>query len=311
MQGRAMLIVFLGACSYGILSTIVKLAYKVGFTVQEITGAQLLLGAITFWLINGIISLTQRKEAPSAKKNKLSLKTKGKLLLMGMPIGLTSITYYLSVKYVPASLAILFLFQFTWIGMVLESVFSGRRPSRLQLTSLFFLLFGTVLATGVLSEGWGKFNVMGVLFGLISALSYALFVFFNGRIGSEVSTISRNQWMLTGALLISLPIFPPEFLFNGAIGKGLLIYGLPLALFGAIIPPFFYAIGVPKTGVNMASVLSAAELPVAVTVSSIVLSEAVNFNQWIGVIIILAGIIIPNLIAILNRRRVRQKVPVT
>ncbi|MTI30571.1 EamA family transporter, partial [Xanthovirga aplysinae] len=292
MQGRAMLIVFLGACSYGILSTIVKLSYKVGFTVQEVTGIQLLLGAITFWLINGVQHLLMRKEGSRmAHQNKLTLKEKGKLLLMGMPIGLTSITYYICVRYVPASLAILFLFQFTWIGMLLESIISGRRPSRLQLVSLFFLLFGTFLATGITSVGWENFNVPGVFFGLLAALSYALFIFFNSRANSNVPTITRNQWMLTGAVLISLPIFPPEFIFNGALGKGLIAYGIPLALFGAIIPPFFYAIGVPKTGVNMASVLSAAELPVAVFVSSMVLKETVSFSQWMGVIIILAGII--------------------
>lgn len=38
---RYMLLVFLGACSYRVLSTFVKLAYDQGFHVGEVTGSQM------------------------------------------------------------------------------------------------------------------------------------------------------------------------------------------------------------------------------------------------------------------------------
>ncbi|MFK4998519.1 hypothetical protein ACI2OX_17980 [Bacillus sp. N9] len=44
-------IVFLGGCSYGILSTFVKLAYSAGFSVAEVSGSQVLFGTILIWLI--------------------------------------------------------------------------------------------------------------------------------------------------------------------------------------------------------------------------------------------------------------------
>jgi len=45
------LIVFLGGCCYGALSTFVKLAYSAGFTVAEVTGSQYLMGALLIWMV--------------------------------------------------------------------------------------------------------------------------------------------------------------------------------------------------------------------------------------------------------------------
>lgn len=44
------LIVFLGGCCYGILSTFVKLAYNAGFSTPEVTGAQYFFGAVLSWI---------------------------------------------------------------------------------------------------------------------------------------------------------------------------------------------------------------------------------------------------------------------
>ena len=56
------LIVFLGGCCYGVLSTFVKLAYSAGFTVKEVTGSQFILGTLLIWSV-----------ALFSKKKKLTL----------------------------------------------------------------------------------------------------------------------------------------------------------------------------------------------------------------------------------------------
>ncbi|MDQ8736950.1 DMT family transporter [Paenibacillus sp. LHD-38] len=57
-----------------------------------------------------------------------------------------------------------------------------------------------------------------------------------------------------------------------------------------VIPPLFYAIGVPRVGGGLATILSAAELPTAVIMSYVVLNESVNWLQWFGVGITMIGI---------------------
>ena len=43
--------VFLGACSFGVLSTIVKNAYEEGYTLGQITGSQAFLGMVILWVL--------------------------------------------------------------------------------------------------------------------------------------------------------------------------------------------------------------------------------------------------------------------
>jgi drug/metabolite transporter (DMT)-like permease len=45
----------------------------------------------------------------------------------------------------------------------------------------------------------------------------------------------------------------------------------------------------------LATILSAAELPMAIFMSSVVLHEDVSALQWLGVVIILLGIAVPEL----------------
>ena len=138
-------------------------------------------------------------------------------------------------------------------------------------------------------------NLKGIGFGLLAALCYAGFLMLSGRIGNEYPTLKKSALMITGACILIFVIFPPAFLFNGALGGSLLKWGLIISVFGTVIPPLFYAEGVPKIGTALSSILSAAELPVAVMMAGFVLQEQVSFLRWVGVAIILSAMILPNL----------------
>ncbi|MEN8137692.1 MAG: DMT family transporter [Bacteroidota bacterium] len=289
-------LVFLGAASYGILSTIAKLSYKAGFTAADATGSQMIFGVIILWAI----VLIKEKGKTKTKTNKSDIV---RLMLMGIPVGLTSVFYYQSVQLLPASIAILLLFQFTWIGILLEAISLKKLPSLAKVVSTVILMGGTVLASGVLENGLGGYNTKGIIYGLLASVSYALFIFFNGKSTSSISATKKSALMLTGAAILTVLVYPPVFLINGAVLNGLAIYGIPLALFGAVIPPLLFAIGIPKIGVGLSSIINAAELPVAVMASSVVLGEVVTSSQWTGVSIILAAMILPNLI----ERKINKK----
>lgn len=287
---KGALLVFLGACSYGILSTIVKLAYSAGFNVGEVTGSQAFLGVVGLWAMVAFKAIGQAnayKIIPAKKALRI--------LLAGIPSGATSIFYYQCVQYLPASMAILLLFQFTWIGTLIDVLFFKKKPGKVQILSLLMLVGGTIMASGVLSGNTEALDPKGILYGMGAALSFALFMLVNGRVGNDVPSSQKSALMLTGATILIFSVFPPYFLINGSLSSGLLEYGIPLALFGTVIPPLFFAMGVPKVGLSSAAVLGAAELPVAVLCGALILHESVGPLQWLGVAIILTGIALPAL----------------
>lgn len=305
---KYILSVFIGAASYGVLSTFVVLAYGKGYTLGEVVGTQLLVGFLLSWLFATIM---ERKGARAAKTKSVrdgqgsaaKLTWKKKLLLMaaGLPTAITGLVYYESLRYIPASLAILLLFQFTWIGVLIQSVRQRKRPNRIIFLALVILFSGTFLAAGIMENGTGKFNLLGVTLGFLAAISYSMFILFSGKAVPEAAPATRSKWMTLGGLLLVFILFTPEFLWNGELFSELFLYGAILGLFGAFIPPLLFAYGVPHIGEGMAGILGAAELPVAVMLSSLVLQEEVTWLQWGGVILVLFGVAYPELIKLVKK----------
>ncbi|CAM4438304.1 drug/metabolite transporter (DMT)-like permease [Paenibacillus endophyticus] len=302
---KYILSVFMGAASYGILSTIVVLAYGKGYELGEVVGSQLLTGFILAWILTFIMkwrekrNISKRMESrvkPTAVSTRLTWKQRLLLMAAGAPTAITGLLYYQSLRYIPASLAIILLFQFTWIGVLIQAIGQRKRPSGVMFFTIAILFGGTMLAAGIMEQGTGNFNVMGVVLGLLSAVSYSMFILFSGKAVPSVHPAYRSAWMITGGLVLVFIVFPPTFLFNGQLWGDLLLYGFLLGMFGAFIPPVLFAIGVPHIGEGMAGILGASELPVAVLLSSFVLNEHVSALQWIGVIVVLVGVALPELI---------------
>lgn len=288
---KGILLVFFGACSFGILSTFVKLAYHDGYTLGDVTGAQAFFGAVILWVL---FFFQSRTSSYKAKEIKL-VTPRWKMVLAGTCTGLVSIFYYQCVKLVPNSVAIILLMQFIWMSILLEFIIYKKKPTGLQFLAILLVLGGTILASGMVEATISSLSLKGIGFGLLAAISYAGFLMLSGKIGNEYPALQKSALMITGACILIFILFPPVFLYNGALSGSLLKWGLIIAVFGTVIPPLFYAGGVPRIGTALSSILSAAELPVAVMMAGFVLQEQVSFLRWIGVCVILSAMVIPNL----------------
>lgn len=288
---KGILLVLFGACSFGILSTFVKLAYHDGYSLGDVTGTQAFFGAVILWILFFFQRRTQHYKAqPTVVKTPW-----WKMVLAGSCTGLVSIFYYQCVKLVPNSVAIILLMQFIWISILMEYIIFKKKPTKLQFLAILLVLGGTILASGMLDAKLQNIDLKGIGFGFLAAICYAGFLLLNGRLGNEYNPLQKSALMITGACILIFIIFPPMFLFNGALSGTLLKWGLIIAVFGTVIPPLFYAEGVPRAGLALSSILSAAELPVAVLLSGLILHEQVSFIRWVGVAIILSAMVIPNL----------------
>ncbi|MGE7110516.1 EamA family transporter [Lysinibacillus sp. NPDC047702] len=286
------LLIVIASSSYGILSTIVKVAMQHGFTSAEAVSSQYIIG---FILILTIFLITQR-QLPKPSKGGLVI-----LVCAGLLTGTTGIVYGESLRYLPASLAVVMLFQFTWIGLLLDCALNKRLPSRPEVISLIILFAGTILAAGVLNVDLSSIPIKGWLFGFAAAFSFACFIQFNSRPVEGITTTARVLIVSFVALILISIFLNPEIIWNGKLFvHGLWKFGLALGLFGIILPIYLFSIAIPKIGGALASILSAIELPVAVTVSVIVLHEPLTAIQVMGIILVIVGMMLP---AIITQRR--------
>ncbi len=284
---KGVFLVGLGATSYGMLATFVKIAYGEGFTTPEVTIAQFVYGILGMLLINIFQKAKKGTDVVKATKRNIT-----QLMLAGTSLGMTSIFYYLAVKYIPVSIAIVLLMQTVWMGVLFEMILEKKRPSTQKIISVIIVLTGTALATNLI-QSKVELDWRGIVLGLLAASSFTTTMFTANRVATNISSAQRSLYMLLGGAVIvtGFAFATQTTTFNFEI---FMKWGIVLALFGTIIPPLLFNAGFPLTGIGLGSIVSALELPVSVLMAYFLLNESVTVIQWIGIILIILAIVIMN-----------------
>ena len=289
---KGVFLVALGATSYGMLATFVKLAYQEDFTTAEVTTSQFIYGIIGILLINLFQKIKNKNTALKASSKNIF-----QLMLAGTSLGMTSIFYYLAVKYIPVSIGIVMLMQTVWMGVLLEWFLDKKAPSLQKIVSVLIVLIGTALAINIFKIDFNDDTInwpLGLMFGLLAATSFTTTMFTANKVALEISSAQRSLYMLLGGAVIvfTFGIITQVTPFNFEIFAK---WGIILALFGTIIPPMLLNAGFPQTGIGLGSIVSSLELPVSVMMAFVLLNEQVLFIQWFGIVLIILAIVIMNI----------------
>lgn len=290
---KGVILVGLGATSYGMLATFVKMAYSnLGitgnpFTPAEVISAQFILGILAVLMINAV-----QKARNGATVVKASKKNIIQLMVAGTSTGLTSIFYYLAVKYIPVSIGIVLLMQTVWMGVLLEMFLERKRPSNIKIIAVFIVLIGTAMATNIINTET-TLDWRGIALGILAAASFTTTMFTANSVATDISSAQRTLYMLLGGgfIVLIFALATQHTPFNYDI---FFKWGILLALFGTVIPPMLMNAGFPHTGIGLGSIVSSLELPVSVMMAFFLLGETVIFVQWMGILLIIFAIIIMN-----------------
>lgn len=288
---KGVVLVALGASSYGMLATFVKLAYHENYTTAEVTTAQFVYGIIGILIINFFQRAKNKNTATKATTKNIF-----QLMLAGTSLGMTSVFYYLAVNYIPVSIGIVLLMQTVWMGVLLEWLLDKKAPSIQKAIAVLVVLIGTALAINIFKIDFNNSEInwgLGILWGLLAAASFTTTMFTANKVALEISSAQRSLYMLLGGAVIVFifGILTQVTPFNFEIFAK---WGIVLALFGTIIPPMLLNAGFPHTGIGLGSIVSSLELPVSVLMAYFVLQEQVTEIQWFGISLIILAIVIMN-----------------
>lgn len=278
---KGIIFILIGAACFGFTPVFAKLGFGYGYSLGQINIVQMVISFILLWSI----TLIKR-----ASFDGVHLKNIPQIMMTGCFIGLTSIFYYGSMQYLPASLAIILMFQFVWIGILLEWVFNKVKPAPVTVVSILLILIGVFFASNILTGTSQDLPLIGFVFGILSAFTYAGFIFFSGKVAVNVDPMVRSSLMVTGSLIMVLLVFFREIPTILPFQANLVTTAIGVSLFGAVLPPLFFAMGAPLVSGGVANILTSIELPIAILSASMILSETVTTLQWVGIFIILASI---------------------
>jgi drug/metabolite transporter (DMT)-like permease len=278
---QGIIYVLLGAASYGLVSPFVKLAYNQGISYPTMSVGMMTVGMIFF----SILFLWKRKTVRLKWKEEII-----PLLAIGVVgLGFTTLFLNKALETLGASLSIVLLFQFTWMVLLLDYFIAGNRPGKWKWIATALIVIGTSLSVQIWGVTMASISWSGMLFAFLSAISYAVFLYFVGRVAPLVEPTIKSAVMTTGSFVLILVLFFP-FMGDVPDWEGLLFWSLIIGIIGPILPTLLFNFGSPLIGGALTGMLGAMELPVAVVASSILLGEEIHGIQWVGIGLILIGI---------------------
>lgn len=280
---KSILFVSAGACSYGLLATLVKYANQLGIHTSVLTFLQFLIGFLCLLGLHYFSKSTMQV---------VSLSAKLKLTAWGTSLGLTSTLYYLAIQYIPVSVGIILLMQSIWISLIVEALIRKQIPSRAKIIGVIIVLLGTALSTNIFAEQHAL-DIRGLLLGFGAGISYAVAIFSSSNIANQLPSPVRSLFLVLGGLLLIM------FFWNVHIVQQMRLKALPwgviIALFGTVLPPLFFTRGIPKTGIALGNIISSLEIPISTISAVLLLHEVVSGIQWAGIILILLAVTVINL----------------
>ena len=271
---------FVAGSSYGFVVPIVKIAAQHGVSVADILPAQYIVA----FIVALVVALVRRLPVPCVRDMP-------KLAGMGLLAAGTSLCYYRAVALLPGTVALTLLFQFVWIGVVLECASTRRLPARRTMAAVFVVLVGTVFAAGLLEDSLGSLDLEGVLFGLGSAVFYALFLFFSGRVGVDCAVPVRTVMLAVGAFVLA-SAFNMNYFADALWDASVWPFAVALGVVGVLMPTSLIALASPKLSPSVVTVMASSELPMGVLCAWVIIGEQPSPLALVGVVLVLLGIVL-------------------
>ncbi|SIT06072.1 EamA family transporter [Alicyclobacillus vulcanalis] len=275
------------AAMYGLVSPVLRIAYASGLDPATATDAQYAIAAVCLWAV----ALFRHRGKRIDRRQWLLI------ALIGLMNALFCYTYYRALAVLPASVAIVFMFQFVWMATLIDAIWHRRVPGAAKWVGLVLILGGTVLAVGATGASWKSVPFGAALMGLGAALAYAVNLTLSAYNDPDVSPELRSALVITIAGLAVLAVFPPGPFVHRLMASPspTLFWGFWVALLSQVLPTLFALVAIPRIGGRTAAVLGTLELPVAVVGAWLLNGDHVFPIRWLGVALILAGMMVSEL----------------
>ncbi|SFM45062.1 Threonine/homoserine efflux transporter RhtA [Ectothiorhodospira mobilis] len=160
------------------------------------------------------------------------------------------------------------------------------RPTLFKWIAIVMVMIGVVLLTRILETGAGGVTPLGVAAGLLSGLSYALFIF-----GFKYAAPHGTPQAI---LVIAFAALVTILIWTGDAGQAVAVLGAPtwplfviLGVLGAGLSFIFYIVGLNHTAPAVASIVAMVEPVTASLFGVVVLGESLAALQILGMGLIL------------------------
>jgi drug/metabolite transporter (DMT)-like permease len=282
------LLVVFAAALYAILPSILRTIYATSdFKPTDVAIWRYLLAVPMIWAV--YMAQRQFTADTALVRHKGTPVTLPRLLFLGFLYSLSVLLAFFALERLPVGVFTLLFYTYPSMVAVL-SIFTGNSLSRFGWLALVLTLIGAMLT--ISDTSGGQIEPVGVVLGILHAVSVAVYFMVTGRLLGQSSDAIRNtSWILLGTLgtlLLCIPFFgfqmPPTLqTWLGLFALAGLCTGLPI---------FALNRGIQKIGPAQAAIAGTIEPVFAMGVALVLLAEPILPLQWVGTAFIIAAVIL-------------------
>ena len=272
--------VVVSAVSFGTLSIFAKLAYRAGLGTEQLLAFRFVLAAVGMLLLSFLVGQNPFR---LTRRQAVSL-----LVVGGVLYTAQAMTYFIALRMLPASLAVLIVYIYPSLVVVAGWLFLHRHVSAWHVGALIGSFAGAVLLVGGAQLRLGP----GLIFALASPLLYTTFILISERVMASVPPVAASAVMMSGTAVVlgvialvvgqlALPATPQGWAISAAI-----------AVVPTMIAISLFLAGLPRVGAARASLISTLELVVTVTLAIVLLGDRFTVLEAVGGVLVLGAVVV-------------------
>ncbi|WP_413586391.1 EamA family transporter [Bdellovibrio sp. HCB274] len=278
---RGIIEISIGSVGFGFLGVFGKVAFNSGLNVGEFLTYRFTLAAMLLW----IFMLLFRPQWIRLSAKQITIAA----LLGIFGYGLFSTLYFTAIDGLSVTLAALLLYTYPFWVNVFSHMFTHDKISRTEALCLI------VASAGLVMLLWGHIevrNAWAVLAGLLSGISYAIYVLVSGRVQKDVRPITSSLYVITfGAIALALFHHPHfENVPHLTSTQASAIFGI--AIISTIIPLTMELAALQKLKSSEVALLMMIEPITAVILGVVIFDESLTWLQIIGALAIASALTI-------------------
>ncbi|GIJ67904.1 DMT family transporter [Virgisporangium ochraceum] len=276
---RGVVLCLVSSTCFGLSAIFAKEAYAAGASVPTTLVGRFGVAAVVLWAIVYV----RRTALPSPRLVLVCV-------ALGLAYALQAALYFGALAEIDASLAVLLVYTYPALTMVLAVALRRESPDKRRTAALLVSGAGLVL---LLDAGAvvGTAGTLGVLLALGAALCYAVYL-----TAAEAQPAGLDLFVLTAIVCTTSTVALAVW---GAVTGSLAVPGaaaatwiVVLATVSTVVPLVVLLFGIRAVGASTAAILSCFEPAVVVAVAAVLYGERLSAVQLVGGAVVLASVLI-------------------
>jgi drug/metabolite transporter (DMT)-like permease len=268
------------ATGFATLAIFAKLAYASGLGTEQTLAFRFLLAAIGMLVLALVIGQNPLR---LNRKRLVTLLALGGLVYTGQ-----SLTYFVALRSLPASLVVLIAYIYPSLVVVAGWLFLRRTVSRWHWLALAASFAGVALLVGGTRFEFSWALVLAIA----SPTIYTGYILIGERVMTSVPAVAASAVIMSGAALafcllaaLNHELALPRNANGWAVGVG-------IALFPTMVAISLFMAGLPRVGAARAALISTVEPVITVVLAVVLLGDRLSAVQVMGGVLVLLAVIL-------------------